>query len=91
MNVNLEVDEQSDAVVTITIVLGEGGLQLQPFAAPRSGGFWEEVRAELGQGITTAGGAIDGLKVSSASRSKQLSQPSMKRASTHSRTFSSLA
>ena len=59
MNVNLEVDEQSDAVVAITIVLGEGGLQLQPFAAPRSGGFWEEVRAELGQGITTAGGAID--------------------------------
>lgn len=59
MNVNLEVDEQSDAVVAITIVLGEGGLQLQPFSAPRSGGFWEEVRAELGQGITTAGGAID--------------------------------
>ncbi len=59
MNVNLEVDEQSDAVVAITIVLGEGGLQLQPFAAPRSGGFWEEVRAELGEGITTSGGAID--------------------------------
>lgn len=59
MNVNLEVDEQTDTVAAITVVLGEGGLQLQPFAAPRSGGFWEEVRGELSQGITTSGGAID--------------------------------
>lgn len=59
MNINLEVDEDSDSVVAITIVLGEGGLQLQAFAAPRSGGFWEEVRGELSEGINTAGGGIE--------------------------------
>ncbi len=61
MNVNLEVDEQTDAVAAITVVLGEGGIQLQPFAAPRSGGFWEEVRGELSEGITTSGGVVDAV------------------------------
>lgn len=61
MNVNLEVDEQTDAVAAITVVLGEGGIQLQPFAAPRSGGFWEEVRGELTNGITSSGGAVDAV------------------------------
>lgn len=61
MNVNLEVDEQTDAVAAITVVLGEGGIQLQPFAAPRSGGFWEEVRTELTNGITSSGGAVEAV------------------------------
>ena len=62
MNVNLEVDEQTDAVAAITVVLGEAGIQLQPFAAPRSGGFWEEVRGELTKSISTAGGAVDAVE-----------------------------
>lgn len=61
MNVNLEVDEQTDTVAAITVVLGEGGIQLQPFAAPRSGGFWEEVRGELTNGITSSGGAVEAV------------------------------
>ncbi len=61
MNVNLEVDEQTDSVAAITVVLGEGGIQLQPFAAPRSGGFWEEVRGELSESITTSGGVVDAV------------------------------
>lgn len=59
MNINLEVDEQSQQVIAITVIIGEGGLQLQPFAAPRSGGFWEEVRGELLKGITESGGAVE--------------------------------
>lgn len=59
MNVNLEVDEQTQQVVAITVVLGEGGIQLQPFAAPRSGNFWPEVRGELTRGITESGGIVD--------------------------------
>ena len=59
MNINLEMDEQSQQVVAITLVLGEGGIQLQPFAAPRSGSFWDEVRAELAAGISSSGGVVD--------------------------------
>lgn len=63
MNVNLEMDEQTQTISAITIVIGEAGMQLQAFAAPRSGGFWEEVQAELVEGISGAGGGaavIDG-------------------------------
>jgi len=59
MAVNLEVDEDSDNIVAITIVIGEGGVQIQPFAAPRSGDFWPEVREELTEGITSSGGVVE--------------------------------
>lgn len=58
MNVNLEVDEQTQQVIAITVIIGEGGMQLQPFAAPRSGGFWDEVRQELQEGIAESGGSV---------------------------------
>ena len=59
MNVNLEVDEQSQSVVAVTVILGEGGVQLQAFAAPRSGGFWDEIVDELSSGITSSGGEAE--------------------------------
>lgn len=59
MNVNLEVDEQSQTVVAVTVILGEGGVQLQAFAAPRSGGFWDEIVEELASGITSSGGQVE--------------------------------
>lgn len=59
MNVNLEVDEQSQSVVAVTVILGEGGVQLQAFAAPRSGGFWDEILEELSGGINGAGGQAE--------------------------------
>lgn len=59
MNVNLEVDEQSQSVVAVTVILGEGGVQLQAFAAPRSGGFWDEILGELSGGINEAGGQAE--------------------------------
>lgn len=59
MSISLEVDEASDQVVAITVALEEGAVQLQAFAAPRSGGFWEEVREELSRGITESGGTVD--------------------------------
>ena len=42
-------------VVAVTLVLDDGALQLQPFAAPRSEGIWDEVRAEIRAGITQRG------------------------------------
>lgn len=59
MSINLEVDETTQNVVAITVVLGEGGVQLQSFAAPRSGDFWSEVRNDLRTGIAESGGVVD--------------------------------
>ncbi len=40
----------------ITVVSGESGLQLQAFAAPKSGGLWDEVRAEIAEEVARTGG-----------------------------------
>jgi hypothetical protein len=42
--------------ISIAVVSGESGLQLQPFAAPRSSGLWHEVLPEIGQEVAKAGG-----------------------------------
>ncbi len=59
MDLSLEVDEQSQQVVAVTVIIREAAVQLQPFAAPRSGGFWPEVRNEMKSGITGSGGTVD--------------------------------
>ena len=42
--------------ISIAVVSGDSGLQLQPFAAPRSSGLWHEVLPEIGQEVDRAGG-----------------------------------
>jgi hypothetical protein len=59
LEVRVEADQATGEVVAVTLVLGEGALQVQPFAAPRSEGIWDDVRAEIRAGITQQGGTID--------------------------------
>ena len=40
----------------ITVVRGDSGLQLQAFAAPKSGGLWDEVRQEIAAEVGRSGG-----------------------------------
>lgn len=59
LQVQAQVDEASGAVSVITLTFGPGGLQLQAFAAPRSGGLWTEVRGKLKASVTGQGGLIE--------------------------------
>ncbi len=59
MELRLEVDETSGRVTAATVHLGGSAVQLQAFAAPRSSGIWEEIRAEIASGITKQGGTVD--------------------------------
>lgn len=59
MQVQAQVDEATGAVGVITVNLGSGGLQVQAFAAPRSGGLWSEVRGKLKASVTGQGGVIE--------------------------------
>jgi Protein of unknown function (DUF3710) len=59
MELRLEVDQQSQQVNAATVVLGESALQVQAFAAPRSSGLWDEVRAEITQAVERQGGTIE--------------------------------
>ena len=59
LEVRVEADEGTAQVLAVTLVLDDGALQLQPFAAPRNEGIWDEVRAEIRMGVTRDGGTAD--------------------------------
>jgi hypothetical protein len=59
MELRLEVEEATGAVTAATVQLGGSAVQLQAFAAPRSEGIWDEIRAEIASGVTRQGGTAD--------------------------------
>lgn len=56
MQLRLEVEEGSKRVVAVGLDLGGSTLQVQPFAAPRSGGLWHEIRGQIAEQIAKQGG-----------------------------------
>ncbi|MCH9718667.1 MAG: DUF3710 domain-containing protein [Actinomycetia bacterium] len=59
LEVRVEVDPQTQQPLAVTLVLGEGAVQVRVFAAPKSGGGWAEARGELRSSISGDGGVID--------------------------------
>lgn len=59
MELRLEIDQEQQNVIAATAVLGESALQLQAFAAPRSGGLWAQIRSEISDAIAGQGGTAE--------------------------------
>ena len=59
MELRLEVEETTQNVVGATAVLGDSAVQLQAFAAPKSMGIWDDIRAEIAESIVAQGGTAD--------------------------------
>jgi Protein of unknown function (DUF3710) len=59
LELQVQMDEESGNVVAVTVVLGPGAIQVQPFAAPRSSGIWDDVRAEIRSSINAGGGLVE--------------------------------
>lgn len=57
--IRLEIDQSTDTINGLQIVIGESAAQVQAFAAPRSGGVWRDVRREISGAISGAGGTVD--------------------------------
>jgi Protein of unknown function (DUF3710) len=53
---DVQVFVSEDQGVSIAVVHDDSGLQLQPFAAPRSSGLWHEVLPEIEAEVAKAGG-----------------------------------
>ena len=56
MELRAEIAEER--VVAATLIIERSAIQIQPFAAPRTMGIWEEVRQEIASGITQGGGEV---------------------------------
>jgi len=62
LELRLEVEEGSRRVVAATVGLGGSTAQIQVFAAPRTAGIWDEVRAEIAESVTRGGGATQEVR-----------------------------
>ncbi|WP_233121387.1 DUF3710 domain-containing protein [Tersicoccus sp. Bi-70] len=60
----LEVQEATNRVLAAILDLGESSLQLQAFAAPRSAGLWDEIRAQIAEGVTAQSGQAHEVRTS---------------------------
>jgi hypothetical protein len=57
LHLRLEIEEGSKRVVAIGLDYAGSTLQVQPFAAPRSSGLWNEIRTQIADQIAKQGGA----------------------------------
>jgi len=57
--VELRVDVQDQVVVNATLVHGPNAIQIQAFAAPKSGGIWTDVRDEIAASLRETGGSAE--------------------------------
>lgn len=59
--VEIQVQAQQDtgAIVQVTLVQGSSAVQVQPFAAPTSGGLWDEVRGQLRSQVNSSQGLVE--------------------------------
>jgi hypothetical protein len=56
MELRLQVDEQTNEVQAVLLVLEDSALELRAFAAPKKAGIWNEVRREIAAEATRMGG-----------------------------------
>ncbi|WP_407317630.1 DUF3710 domain-containing protein [Isoptericola halotolerans] len=59
LQLRMEVDKKSQKVTGVAASLQGSVLQVQAFAAPKTGGIWDEVREEIGASLTKQGGTVD--------------------------------
>lgn len=59
LNLRLEVEEQTKRIVAVGLDYADSTLQVQPFAAPRSTGLWEETREQIRGQIRQQGGRVE--------------------------------
>nr|WP_101831616.1 DUF3710 domain-containing protein [Frankia canadensis] len=60
VQVQFQVDEATGEPLTVVVTDGRSAMELSVFAAPKSRGLWDEVRAEIFETIEASGGAEAG-------------------------------
>lgn len=58
MELRLQIDEGTQQIAAVLLVGGDGAVELRPFAAPRNGDIWEDVRGAITAETTRRGGTV---------------------------------
>jgi hypothetical protein len=59
IDIQVQADQESGLVSQVTFAAPQGAVQVQPFAAPRSGGMWEDIRTQIMASVTSQGGLAE--------------------------------
>ncbi|KLL11819.1 MULTISPECIES: DUF3710 domain-containing protein [Protofrankia] len=59
VQVQFQVDQASGQLLTVTLTDGQSGMELSAFAAAKSAGLWDEVRAEIVDSLRAAAGTAE--------------------------------
>ncbi len=59
IEIRINVDQASGQGQSVSLVRGQSLVQVAAFAAPRSGGIWDEVRRDIAASLTQEGGTTD--------------------------------
>lgn len=59
VDIQVQAQQETGAITQVTLVRGAAGVQVQPFAAPRSGGMWDEVRGQIRSSVNASGGLVE--------------------------------
>jgi hypothetical protein len=59
INVQVQADQDTGAVSQLNLTRTDAMVQVQPYAAPRSGGLWEDIRGQIKSSINAGGGLVE--------------------------------
>lgn len=59
VKIQVQADPSSGAVSQLSLITDGSAVQVQPYAAPRSGGMWSDIRAQITSSINSAGGLVE--------------------------------
>ena len=59
LEIRVELDQETNEPAAVTLVHGQGAVQVRAFAGPRTGGGWDLVLDDLRAEITGSGGSIE--------------------------------
>lgn len=57
--IQVQADQATGSVSQVSLVTDASAVQLQAYAAPRSGGMWSEVRGQISSQINSSGGLVE--------------------------------
>lgn len=77
IDIQVQADQETGRISQVTFATPQAGVQVQPYAAPKAGGMWDEIREQIIASITEQGGLAEVVQGNfGAEILAQLPQPS---------------
>jgi len=62
IRIQVQADPTTGVVSQLSLVTNTSAVQLQPYAAPRTGGMWDDIRSQIKSSINKSGGLVEDVE-----------------------------